>query len=478
MKLNKLFITAAVALTAMPMAARMPEASDLRVRDINVERVGNQLNIAFTVDCTGMPVTQNVETKVTPVLASPAGKEEMGSFTIAGRNRYIMAKRNGVTKNSGNTYYKSGTQQVNYNANLIWEPWMENAGLDLVVENLGCCRSVSSTGDLGLARLNMGPRSFDAPMYYITPVEEKVKMRDARGEAYIDFKVNQTAILPEYRNNTAEIKKIRATIDSIKADPDTKITTLTITGYASPEGGYANNERLAKGRTAALADYVRKLYTFPANLMKTSWVAEDWDGLRVRVARSSLTNKEGILRVIDSNLAPDAKEAKIRADFPTQYAYMLQNFYPALRHSDYVVAFEVRKYSDPVEIAKVMKQNPAKLSLRELFILAETLKPGTEEYAEVWRTAVRYFPEDATANLNAANSALTRGDLKAAAAFLDKAGDTPEAIYARGVLAAKQGEYDKARIYFDTASRKGLDVKAALDALAKASAPQVVYLSE
>ena len=54
------------------------------------------------------------------------------------------------------------------------------------------------------------------------------------------------------------------------------ITSLSIKGYASPEGPYANNERLAKGRTEALVDYVRNLYSFPAGLATTSWEAEDW----------------------------------------------------------------------------------------------------------------------------------------------------------------------------------------------------------
>lgn len=301
-------------------------------------------------------------------------------------------------------------------------------------------------------------------------------MRAMHGEAFVDYVVNTTNIRPDFRNNPVELAKIRATVDSIKSDPDMKITSLSITGFASPEGPYANNVRLAKGRTESLTEYVRKLYAFPTDLMKTSWTPEDWDGLRVYVEKSSLAKKEAILKVIDSDMEPDAKDHKLKADFPTDYQYMLKNWYPALRRADYTVSFEVRKYADPAEIARVFKANPAKLSLRELFIYAETLDPKSSEYADVLTTAARMYPLDTTANLNAGNCALADGDLAAAAGYLAKAGETPQADYARGVLAAKEGRYDAARVSFDKAAAGGLEVKPALEALERMMAPEVIPL--
>ena len=477
--MKKSLLIATFILSASTMWARLPEASDVMINDLTVARDGSRLNIAFTYDLSKMPKGQNIETRLTPVVTAGDDNVELNSVTVAGRNRLIQAERTGAIKQTGNTYYKSGnTNTIPYSTSVAWEPWMENANIELVVENLGCCESRKTVAEHGLAQLNMGPRTFDVAMEYITPVEERVKMRNAKGEAYIDFVVNKTNILPDYRNNPIELQKIQATIDSIKSDSDTKITTLTITGYASPEGSYANNERLAKGRTEALAEYVRRLFTFPKDLMKTSWVAEDWAGLRKFVAGSEMAKKDAILAVIDSNLDPDAKDRKLKADFPVDYQYMLTNWYPALRHSDYVVAYEVRKYTDPEEIAKVFKKNPYKLSLRELFIYAETLKPGTKEYADVFATAARMYPEDETANLNAGNSSILMGDYKAAEEYLSKAGNSPQSEYARGVLAVKQGDLAKAKTYFDAARKGGVNVSQAEAALEKYEAPEVVILNE
>lgn len=475
--MKRIFIAACCALCALISWARMPQADDISIRDLSVIRDGNHLDISFLYDLAKMPVASNVETRLTPVIKAGSDSILMESVTIAGRNRIIQAERTGAISRKGANFYRAGkTKSIPFKASVDWQPWMENANIDLILENIGCCESRRRLADHGLARLDMGPRNFDVDLEYLTPVEERVKMRNARGEAYIDFIVNKTDIRPDYRNNPRELAKIQATIDSVKSDPDTKITKLTISGYASPEGSYSNNERLAKGRTEALAEYVRRLFTFPRNLMQTSWVAEDWAGLRRFVVESDLANKNAILAVIDSSIDPDAKDAKLRKDFPSDYQFMLTNWYPALRHSDYTVEYEVRKYTDPVEIGRVFKVNPSKLSLRELFIYAETLNPASSEYAEVFETAARMYPEDTTANLNAGNSALKNNNLPVAEHYLSKAGDTPQAAYARGVLAAKKGQYAEAQKYFEVARRGGLNVAPAEAAIKRMLDPEVIIL--
>ena len=76
---------------------------------------------------------------------------------------------------------------------------------------------------------------------------------------------------------------------------------------------------------------------------------------------------------------------------------------------------------------------------------------------------VRLNPDDATANLNASNVAMSRGDLVSARKYVAKAGGTPEAVYARGVLAGLDKDYVQARRLLSQAQSMG--VKEAADAL-------------
>ena len=81
-------------------------------------------------------------------------------------------------------------------------------------------------------------------MVYVSPTKEIVKTRNVSGEAFIDFPVGKSQILPDFRRNPAELAEIRRTIDEVRNDRDITITSLSFEGYASPEGPYATNERL------------------------------------------------------------------------------------------------------------------------------------------------------------------------------------------------------------------------------------------
>lgn len=288
-----------------------------------------------------------------------------------------------------------------------------------------------------------------------------MKSRSLSGSAYIDFPVDQTVIYPDYRRNTVELGKIQATIDSVRNDKDITITSVWLKGFASPESPYKHNTDLAIGRTAALKKHIGQLYHFADNIIQTDYEPEDWAGLRRYVEQSNIDHRTEILVMIDSDMEPDAKEAKIKRTYPEEYRFMLQNFYPALRHTDYRIDYNIRTFSEADEIRRIMAEQPQKLSLNEFYLVAGKYEPGTDEFTEVFNTAVRMFPNDEIANLNAANAAIRRDDFGTARRYLDKAGDSAEAVYARGALAVREGYIDTARRYLSKAKEMGLE-KAAL----------------
>ncbi len=61
-----------------------------------------------------------------------------------------------------------------------------------------------------------------------------------------------------------------------------------------------------------------------------------------------------------------------------------------------------------------------------MFLVAQTYEPGSKEFNEVMDIAVATYPEDETANLNAACAALNDKNWTKAANYLKKAGNTPE----------------------------------------------------
>ena len=295
-------------------------------------------------------------------------------------------------------------------------------------------------------------------LYVFDHVEAEImKSRSLSGSAYIDFPVDQTAIYPDYRRNTVELGKIQATIDSVRNDKDVSITSVWLKGFASPESPYKHNTELAIGRTAALKKHIGQLYRFADNIIRTEYEPEDWAGLRRQVEQSNINHRGEILALIDSDMEPDAKEAKIKRTYPEEYRFMLQHFYPALRHTDYRIDYAIRTFSEVEEIKRIMAEQPQKLSQNEFYLVAGKYEPGTDEFTDVFETAVRMFPNDEIANLNAANAAIRRDDFGTARRYLDKAGDSPEAEYARGALAVREGDYETARRYLNKAKEMGFE---------------------
>ena len=137
---------------------------------------------------------------------------------------------------------------------------------------------------------------------------------------------------------------------------------------------------------------------------------------------------------------------------------MLSQCYPFLRRTYYRIDYEVRSFgeTDVEHIRALVTTRPQNLSLEEFHLAAKGLDPQSELYAEIFDVAAKMYPEDPVANINAANAAMQRGDLKSAAKYIGRAGNIPEAIYARGVLSALEGDADSARSFLKTASALGL----------------------
>lgn len=453
----KLFFSLLLSLYIIGVNAQRILNGQIEIKDLNIARNEGNLFISMRMDVTALDVKSDEEIILTPALKS---SEEtfvnLPAVRINGRNRYYHHLRNDKLADEPYFYRTGKVDEIHYQAMTPYAEWMDNASVVMGEDLCGCCSELLMNNDDLLTQLDMAPKVFEPLFVYVQPEVETVKTRNVKGSAFIDFPVNQTVIYPEYRNNPSELKKIQQTIDVVKNDPDTRITAISIKGYASPEGSYANNTRLAKGRTEALKKYVQELYHFDPSIFTTAYEPEDWEGLERYVEASDLADKEGILDLIAGDEEPDRKDASIKRRYPDTYAFLLKNCYPALRHSDYTVEYIVRSYTDVEEAKRIMKTAPGKLSLQEFYTIANTYESGTPAYNEVFETAVRMYPDDETANLNAANVAMNKRDLTAARNYLEKAGTGKEAEYTRGVLAALEGNYAEAQTHLQQAKAMGV----------------------
>jgi len=436
-------------------AASAAAAGDVTFGNVKVERSESLLQVGMDIDATGLKLKSDSEIIYRPAVVAGDSVYALPAVVIAGRNRYIQNDRHEITADG--TILSRAGRNISYTAFIPYRQWMEQSSLTVSEDECGCGLSTGTPSDRLLTAIDFMERKFEPVFVMVTPPVEQQKNRSAEGSAYIDFPVNRTEIHPDYRRNPEELASIRSTIDIVANDPDTRITSINIKGFASPEGSYANNARLAAGRAASLAEYVRNLYSFDAGLMTTSSEPENWAGLRQFVAISSLPDTAAMLAIIDNGLLdPDAREMNLQRSFPDQYRYLRENVYPGLRRSDYTIRYVVRSYISVEEIKKVMATAPQKLSANEIYAVAATLDPDSPDYREAFELAVRLFPDNEAANLNMAAIALQRDELVAAARYLSKSGSSPRAEYARGIYRAKTGDYDSAVDYLSRAESAGI----------------------
>ena len=470
MSIRKVSIIFCAALSFATAAISAKTVQPLKWLDPAVEmnEDAGMVSVSVSFDLKNMALGRNQELIVTPAIFSNNGSDSvmMRSVTVCGRNRWYWYLREGLAENPEKGIYRSGRDQVvAISESVQLQEWMKHSTVELIVKEASCCSAPkkvpgsSPNGNSLLASINADRPAFEfeyvfAPQLSDAPVEMALE-----GSAFVNFVVNRIELNPDYMINRQEINKILTSIDKVKNDNDAVITDIHIKGFASPEGSYANNTRLAQGRTATLANYVKDLYKFAPGIVSTSYEPEDWAGLRNYVADSldySIANRQGILDIIDSPLGYDAKDQAIKERFPKDYQVILKEIYPWLRHSDYKVAYTIKVYTDINDLKRLYASEPMKLRPVDFYTLATQYPEGSREYLDVMKKASEVYPDDPMINLNLANICMIDGNLEAAQSALLKAGHSPQADFARGVLAAKRGDLDGAESYFKLAKNEGV----------------------
>ena len=283
---------------------------------------------------------------------------------------------------------------------------------------------------------------------------------EKKQEANVKFLIGQANLRQsELQNNS--VKEFVRLLGEIAKDQEGRILDgVEVSAYASPDGGFDINERLAGKRQDVTADYVNKQMkqTKANGPVDTKYTAEDWEGFQELVAASNIQDKDVILRVLSMYQDPEEREQQIR-NISAAFSELTDGILPQLRRARMIINYQVVGRDDD-QILDQMKQDASKLSIEEM-LYGATLYDDLANAEATYKKTIQLYPNDARAYNNLATLAYAKGNYDEAKQWAEKAltidKNLAEANANLGLLALQKGDMLSAENYMAKgASANGL----------------------
>ena len=275
-------------------------------------------------------------------------------------------------------------------------------------------------------------------------------------EANIKFLIQQATLRQsELKNNS--VQEFVKLLEQINNDREgLNLKDVEVSAYASPDGGYDLNDKLAAQRQKNTQQYVEQQLK-KANLtdaaVDAKYTAEDWDGFQELVKASNIQDKDVILRVLSMYKDPQEREQQIK-NISSAFRELADGILPQLRRSRMIINYETVGRSDD-QIKSQLKADATKLSVEEL-LYAAALTDDTNAKEDIYKVTTEVYPNDARAYNNIASMEYAKGNLDAAKKYIEQAqkanANLPEAAANLGLIALQKGDIQTAENYIAKAT--------------------------
>jgi len=317
----------------------------------------------------------------------------------------------------------------------------------------------------------------------ISSKDNYVRVNPESKLADINYQINKFDI-PTAELKAEDIALLKEYIKSASVDPNRQLKGVVVSSYASPDGSMKINEPLSQKRGVTADKFLKKEFAKvevakAAGFFDEKTTPEDWDGFKTEVEKSTLQDKELILRVLSMYADPDVREKEIK-NMAAAFEALKTDILPKLRRSKMLVNTDLVGRSDEQILAQ-MKADPKALTLEEM-LRAGSLTTDLDEQLKFYQVTSENFPtciraannigctymalgktDEAIAAFEKAKAiqnndviknnlgfgSLVKGDMaKAEEYFNSMTAATTESKWGLGVIAITKGEYDKAVNYF------------------------------
>lgn len=184
------------------------------------------------------------------------------------------------------------------------------------------------------------------------------------------FRQGYSRLQPAFRGNGIRLDEFMRRVSEMYSDSTARLNSIDIVAYASPEGPYTLNRKLARKRAENISAYLRGNMPFLSDtLYNVRPQGVDWNGLAAMVEASNMRYRSEVLNILRNVPETTYRNGKLvdsrlkrlmdlRGGRP--YNYMLEHFFPELRAAGaYVVCDFVRIAQPAIPINKPNEPNEA-----------------------------------------------------------------------------------------------------------------------
>ncbi|WP_068473836.1 tetratricopeptide repeat protein [Saccharicrinis aurantiacus] len=417
-----------------------------------LEAHAGNVDVAISVKVPEKYMDKKAVIELTPVLKYDGGETVFPSKTVQGES--VEGNNQVISYANGGQYSYTGTVPYNENmkvSELVVRIKATKGSKVAEFDDYKIADGVIATAELVKdkgAAVALGKDNFQ-------------RVINESKEAYVYFLIQQASLRgTELRKD--EVAALKAFVKESKAAENINFKGAKVSAYASPDGPTDLNTSLSEKRQKASASYLtRELKRSKVDVSEEGFVTtkntpEDWEGFQEMMEKSSIQDKELILRVLSMYSDPEVREKEIK-NMAEAYKAIADEVLPKLRRSQISVDVEVIGKSDE-EIKELAASNPSELNVEEL-LYAATLTEDLDEQLSIYKSVNEVFPKSWRGHNDVAYILVKQDKLAEAKASLTKANEisanNPIINNNLGVIALREGDLAKAEEFFGAAAGAG-----------------------
>lgn len=347
----------------------------------------DSVHIDLKITATGIRIPSEESLTLVPSLHFGKKSVDLPPVVLSGNQRARFDRREELVnpdRNKPLPYHtwigikRGNNYTLRYRVSLPYASWMEHAALRLKQISKDCCTEQLLADDVLTKDINLpspcatlaetaDPAPTKEPekkkiIKDIAPIEktdtfqkvtnlylyaENVKIhkpkeqQTAAATLYIDYPRGGSKVDPAFGRNRKELLKVDSLLSPLLSNPYIYIKEIRITGYASPDGAYYDNEALAKARSLGFRSFLTKSYGLEDYPFRTAWVAEDWEGLR-RLIRGQPYEKGATFIIDNFGIFKGRERYLMQLDGGAPYKVMLRELFPKLRRIEINIIYDER----------------------------------------------------------------------------------------------------------------------------------------